>query len=200
MALLRSHGLRAKYEYIGEVEGRVLANWLNTHRGKKDYKRLVRLIRNIEWLRDAWPLPSSDLTASVSEYTNRRREIVREFGRFRPHPVILQHSEEKPGNLTRASLRRKPGVIRFLLQYGPGGIGEAVMHIARLAEGNLLNRVRECDECKRWFYARFRHQRNCSTPCQQAHFRSSKAWKESRKIYMRKYRDEVRENKVKLGG
>ena len=68
-----------------------------------------------------------------------------------------------------------------------GDVALAVHSMMELAEEGLLHRVRRCRACKRWFFARFRHQDFCSQACQQKHYRSSDEWKAHRREYMRKH-------------
>jgi hypothetical protein len=68
--------------------------------------------------------------------------------------------------------------------------GLALVKLLHLADKGLLMRVRKCawQECLRWYFARFEHQEFCSTRCQQQAARSTHAWKEKRKDYMRRLR------------
>jgi hypothetical protein len=56
-----------------------------------------------------------------------------------------------------------------------------------LADQGLLDRVRQCQKCNRWFFARFDHQRSCSEKCRIKYFRSSEKWKEHRRKKMKEY-------------
>ena len=65
--------------------------------------------------------------------------------------------------------------------------GRALQMILDLARAGYLNRLRRCSHCRRWLYAKFRHQHFCSTKCQQKHYTQSEEWKAHRREYMRHY-------------
>ena len=58
---------------------------------------------------------------------------------------------------------------------------EMIFRIVRLGERGLLARVRTCNRCKRWFYAKFNHQRFCGKRCQLLHYQTSEEWKMRRR-------------------
>jgi predicted RNA-binding Zn ribbon-like protein len=74
---------------------------------------------------------------------------------------------------------------------------DALLSLLSLARQGCLQRVRQCKQCGKWFFARFRTQNFCQTKCQQTYFRSSKEWKAHRREYMRKNRALHRSGKVK---
>jgi hypothetical protein len=74
---------------------------------------------------------------------------------------------------------------------------QALNCLIYLAEHGRLERLRECQRCRRWLYARFSHQRFCSTKCQQAYYWASPEWKAHRKQWMRDYRSLKASGKVK---
>jgi hypothetical protein len=70
-------------------------------------------------------------------------------------------------------------------------VSKAIRCLVQLGEQGLLNRMRECPKCGKWLYATFRHQKFCSTKCQQASYRSSEQWKAHRAVWMRDYRRKI---------
>jgi hypothetical protein len=62
----------------------------------------------------------------------------------------------------------------------------AVFDLNQLAEDGLLLRIKKC-VCNRWFFARFEHQRFCSTRCREKAYRSSPAEKKKRREWARRY-------------
>jgi hypothetical protein len=62
----------------------------------------------------------------------------------------------------------------------------AVHNAIELARRGLLPRLVSC-ECGRWFFARFAHQRFCSTRCRKRHHSCSEGFKAARRAYMRRY-------------
>ncbi|MGI9103497.1 MAG: hypothetical protein ACR2IF_13755 [Terriglobales bacterium] len=69
----------------------------------------------------------------------------------------------------------------------------AVQSIARLVQLGLIGRVRPCEHCERWFFARFKHQVFCRPICQQRWHVESEGEKKQRAKYMRARRREERE-------
>jgi hypothetical protein len=53
-----------------------------------------------------------------------------------------------------------------------------------LGQGTIL-RVRRCEQCTLWFFARFSHQEFCKTSCRTKHSAKSEKFKEKRRKYMR---------------
>jgi hypothetical protein len=66
--------------------------------------------------------------------------------------------------------------------------GMVIRLIVDLGRAGYLNRLRRCSRCKKWLYAKFRHQRYCSTNCQQKDYAHSEEWRGKRRAYMRNYR------------
>lgn len=64
---------------------------------------------------------------------------------------------------------------------------EALELILKLTQVGDLTRLRRCNQCRKWLFARFRHQTFCSTKCQQKNYTQSDAWKAHRRAYMRRY-------------
>jgi hypothetical protein len=81
----------------------------------------------------------------------------------------------------RKTYRLRPGVLDM-------DDGAAIQLILDLARAGYLTRLRRCQCCRKWLYARFKHQGYCSTKCQQKHYSQSPDWKAKRRDYMRKYR------------
>jgi hypothetical protein len=64
---------------------------------------------------------------------------------------------------------------------------DAVLSILQLAQNGYVHRLRECEDCRKWFFARFSHSRFCSQGCQQRNYRRSPEWRKHRNQYMRDY-------------
>jgi hypothetical protein len=61
----------------------------------------------------------------------------------------------------------------------------AIMSIIRLGGGGLLNRVRICERCSRWFYAHYNHQRFCGGKCRVKDYQTSEIFKKNRRARRR---------------
>lgn len=57
---------------------------------------------------------------------------------------------------------------------------QVVRHLVELVRVGLVDRVRRC-ACSRWFFAKFKHGRFCSTKCQQKDYHGNEQWKEHRR-------------------
>jgi hypothetical protein len=73
---------------------------------------------------------------------------------------------------------------------------DAVFDLMELARQGLLERLMQCP-CARWIWARFSHQRFCSSKCREKEFRSSPQWKEHRRQKAREYYRLHKSGKVK---
>ena len=62
---------------------------------------------------------------------------------------------------------------------------KAIRCLVRLAEQGFMDRMRTCLNCKKWLYARYRHQRFCSAKCQESHYKNSDSWRAYRRVWMR---------------
>jgi hypothetical protein len=73
--------------------------------------------------------------------------------------------------------------------------GEKLLTVLRISQEGVLDRVKKCPGCGKWFFARFRHQRFDKMKCQQEHFRNSAAWKARRNQWARNYYKQTRSKK-----
>jgi hypothetical protein len=73
---------------------------------------------------------------------------------------------------------------------------DAIFDLMELARQGLLERLKQCP-CGRWIWARFSHQRFCSSKCRERDFRSSEKWKEHRRQKAREYYRLHKSGKVK---
>jgi hypothetical protein len=67
--------------------------------------------------------------------------------------------------------------------------------ILRLAECGLLVRVRQCERCGDWFYAKRDRARFCKKQCAKLHWQTSETGKAKRQKYLREYMREYRKAK-----
>lgn len=124
------------------------------------------------------------------EFEQRKSSLNRELARYRFLPYVWPQPAGQWVVVWRIQSRapRKhkvhPGVIQL-------DDGSALQTILDLARARYLNRLRRCAHCRRWLYAKFRHQNFCSTKCQQRHYTQSEEWKAHRREYMRRYYQEA---------
>ena len=65
---------------------------------------------------------------------------------------------------------------------------KAIRCLIHLAEEGSMDRMRRCKRCRKWLYAKFRHQQFCSAKCQESHYKNSDAWRAHRRESMRNNR------------
>lgn len=188
---LQRHVLRKS---LGSFEGSLLVDWLNQRKRTSDHARIERLLENLAVLftfkaegspegiaallqefRGFFGLPRKTVVAM----RQAAKEVQKELARYRMRPVL--RSLERGTKATEQSLE-------FDWDPGNAPAGVAVLWIMSLGGLGLVQRVRRCKHCKRWFYGTISTQTFCSTKCQQADYKSSPAWHQHRKEYMRRYR------------
>lgn len=83
-----------------------------------------------------------------------------------------------------------------LQRESPSFSGDIVHQIVSLAEHDLLKRVRECKQCKDWFYANRIMKQFCSKKCAKLHWNTSPNGKAALRPYMREYMREWRKKNL----
>lgn len=192
-----------------------LVGWLNLTKGKKSHSRMVKLLEAAKAL--AKP-ESNDLPTIVASLRpsrpprvigtrtqkanlRQRIQVVRGMNKLLArHRVYAQYRSTRRGRWTvswnHLSNREKVEIVIFAggnYDTFPYGEGDALQSIIKLAEEGFLGRVRTCDVCGRWYFARFEHQLFCQTPCQQKNFRSTPKFRAQWRDYMRDYRRTLQE-------
>jgi hypothetical protein len=198
---LQRHVLR---QSLGAYEGSLLTEWLNQPRRTGDHRRIERLLVNLsvvfslrlrgsptglgvmlEDFRDFLGLEKSQ----VKTFDKCLKEVQTELEHYRMRPILR--------DLDSATEPKMGGALNFDWDSGDSPAARAILLIMSLGNLGLVQRVRHCRNCKRWFYAKFSHNEFCSTKCQQAHYKSSPQWREQRKKYMRQYRKLTESGAVK---
>jgi len=183
-----SHVLRHS---LGTYEGNLLTQWLNQPRRTQDHRRIERLLDNLAMLFSVRAEgPPEGIAAMLQELgvQNRQiqvfkqcaKEVERELARYRMRPVLR--------TLDTTGKSKLAATLEFNWDCGESPAARAVLLIMSPGNLGLVQRMRRCHKCNRWFYGKFSHQDFCSPKCQQTHYKSSPEWREHRKQYMRKYR------------
>lgn len=167
--------LTIKRSYLGELLAEQLLKHLNNN-GKAKAKlekflgRLCQLIASTAWKKVPGTLC---LTASSYNQNEHWRSVFSELLReMRQHKftAFIQPSMDRNWTLSwesRNEYAKQLQTILSLLQLG------------------VLDRLRHCQECENWFFARFNHQIFCSRQCRQKNFRESEKGRSRRREYMR---------------
>ena len=201
---------KMRYEYSGEKDARWLIEWLENNSRTLKGKQVSRLLKDIFAFHRLIPRGLFHVPLAGQPPLSEAFEGIGEFRECSPHEYgALVRSIDRglirlPITLTLEGFSfRRGGEKRPALEVGPFNFGfkseasQAVWVIARLGKDGLLDRVRQCRVCRRWLFARFLHQRACSSLCSRDAYRKSPKWRKQRAEYMRKYR---REHRLRVGG
>ena len=173
-------------------------NQTKTPRGKRIVLILEKMLE-LERMTQSIP-PEEPMIAAVEwertdaekyqlhwEIEKRRAQLERELSRYRftPRAEVLMGGGGKAPSIWGAWWKGDEG-LRWEnhLRMIPS---EALELILKLTQAGDLTRIRRCSECKKWLFARTRHQTFCSTKCQQKNYTQSDTWKAHRAAYMRRY-------------
>jgi len=187
--------------YGGEWEGQLLADILNKIQGTAEGEPVICLLVNMQQLEDSTqlmrqkpkPRPGrrrGDLARFVEAYSKVEPMITLVNSSLVGFPQRLQLTVTSTGRLDIDWMRGRSLASRP---------ADATWPMLQLVRQGYLNRVRSCQGCRTWFYARFGHQTFCGTVCQQKFYRSSPEWMAHRREWMRNYRQLTKSGKVKVG-
>lgn len=177
---------KIKRQFAGEKTSQPLVELLNAknsafgRRTAASRRRMEELFEAVSaMLSLTKEAPSQLLSRSADrEYESHIRSLNRQLKRYRetrcPFFVLSNNKDWWFDYVIRT-----PGV--------PAGEGKAVSAFIQLGEAGLLGRVRRCNHCQKWIFARFPHQSCCSAYCRERFFRSSEHWKAKRRKKAREY-------------
>ncbi len=172
--------------YLGERYAEPLVDVLNRCAGERGTLKIERILRNFQ-----------ALTASATW-----EDISKEVGLPMPFMMAMPRVQKKKWKAAyeelRTTLRRfkfypalqglQEGAWQFYWRSVRHHHAESLVYeVLRLAASGMILRIRQCVECKRWFYARFAHQLFCKGECKEKHSRTSKKGRARRRDYMRSY-------------
>jgi hypothetical protein len=155
------------YSYWGELDSTPLIEWLNSkaRQASDPVEKLLALNRQ---------LPIDSTEQEVNSYL---AGVVRR-SKLAVAPVLVGAQRDRWRIDWRLVGNMSPSQ------------GLALIKLLHLADRGLIGRVRKCarNQCGKWFFAKFQHQRFHSTPCQQETFRSDPEWRRQRALYMKELR------------
>ena len=180
--------------YSGEEECQLLVDWLNQNGKTPAGLRIQALLTFAHLLSQAGPDAmgdgeTRDLKEAVS-YLHRawvsipygpgveRAEALRRVAKRVEVPKIrgrLSVKFQGAGATRRLALVLASDTVE----------GEAVLTVLRLSQGRVVDRVKKCPCCGKWFFSRFLHQQFCEFKCQQKSYRAGEEWKGRRREWAR---------------
>jgi hypothetical protein len=160
--------------FTGWRESRPLIRWLNdTPKKAAGWKRVTEILHRY-----------AAAQARIASWNTNE---------IRVSPA--SHKEAQQIDKLLARYKFRPQLVPMLgeawFQWGSARNGElsdeenVILVIMRLAEAELLNKVRECP-CGRWFLQKFPNHDHCTTECGNRTRKESPEWREKRKEYRRK--------------
>jgi hypothetical protein len=187
--------------YGAEREGQFVADILNKIQGTADGEPVINLLANMQQLEDSAQLMRQKPKPRPGRRRGYLARFVKTYSKVEPmvtlvnsslggFPQRLQLTVTSAGRLDIDWMRGRSKASRP---------DETIWPMLQLVRQGYLNRIRSCQECRKWFYARFGHQTFCGTACQQKFYRSSPEWMAHRREWMRNYRQLTKSGKVKVG-
>lgn len=124
------------------------------------------------------------------EIDERGFEINRKLAQYRFIPLLLRSGDRQWVLSWHVSPRGREriNVKNGVMQLNDGMALQTILDLFRAGYGN---RLRRCSRCSEWFYAKVAHQSFCSIKCQQKLYAQSPKWKEKRRKYMQRYRQQM---------
>jgi hypothetical protein len=206
--LLYDYGMTAKRRLQrerlaqGASVGRRLMDWLNApsaalarNRATEDHRRITRLLDNLILLGGmgqfdlgGWEgaLDSAAREHAISKneldrYRQAIKDIRKTLSLYQFHLVV---ESLDPG---------RKGDVKFAWYTGRRDGPRVMLALMWLAERELLWRVRRCDKCRRWFYARRKDSRFDTLACRLAWHQSTPETRRKRAAAARERRARERE-------
>jgi len=143
-------------------------------------KRVIEVISRVRDIQKRIKLSPVRFRAPCSELPNvpaEFKQLNRMLERYRSRPQFFVH----PGRREGWDVDDAP-----VLKSCPSGEWLAVDGVLRLAKANRLDRLQTC-ACGKWYFAKFSHQRFCSTECRVKFWESSDERKEQKRKKAREY-------------
>src|SRR5664279_4662692 len=185
MTNVRRYRLDKKRRYAGEEAGRELVDYLNSQ--GQDRQQVIDLLNDATTLVESLlPFSGRDPEKSLIEIKRspalykkimkaRDRLDLEHLARYRVQYWIEPKKFISGERVSEAICHPMPAIAYQI---------DAVLELIR--QDKLLS-VRQCQECHRWYFARFSHQEFCTGTCRAKFQTTTEAFKERRREYMRGY-------------
>jgi len=164
-----------KHTFAGQDEGDALALWLNeknlTNEKKESRARLkvAQLVQDMALNADSF-IRHGNADRKLTE------RIDHAFSKFR-FWIETIHVQDSGRYKTFPEAR---WWLRWSCAEGQR-VADMVLTLTWLAQRGLLQRIRRCIRCSRWFFGKVNHQRFCGKQCQELHYQTGEYWKQKRR-------------------
>jgi hypothetical protein len=188
-----------QHKLSGERDCEIVIRWLNRKSGDEQRNAIINLIRQIQKLYDEYSAAQRNpddfqVVQSTWEWDAIQGRTVKVVTSV---PYLLSADWYRARDVINKRLSKcagypqlvTPTADSWILKWSGDRDADAALsyEVARLAGSGLLQRVRKCPGCTKWFYARYLHQKFCTGDCKHRHYNVSDAGKAQRRKYMREY-------------
>jgi hypothetical protein len=175
--------------FTGTEESWSLIRWLNSAPKKSaGWKRVSEILRiHAAAKARIAALKTHDLMVTIPASYHQTQQIKKLLARYKFRPELMPSA--RGSHFQWAPVR------------GEDFSGEemAILGIMRLADGGLLEKVREC-QCGRWFLRKFPNHNHCTAACGDQHRKASDEWRKERKAYRKTWYRNWKNREMKKRG
>ena len=175
---------QTKRSFRGELRGEILVNFLRNESDNQSRAAVLSLITDLrELMRHAERTHDGLFRVYQSkEFGEARERFNGKVERYKLVNAFSIHPGDKWHFTQTFTGSREESLAEF----------EAVHNLIRLASDGLLDRVRQCEFCKDWLFARFPHQKCCGAPrdCRIKLYHSSEEYKQKNREQAKKAYEE----------
>lgn len=187
------HSHPSQRVFKGEALGRPIADWLNRNRDTRAGSEVLEFVKDLRDLcTRKWDLPYPERAKEHFHRLSAFNAKLRQFNPYWPSVVAMaSHPKMMKG--------RVAAPVEVTWVWSPGRYGAAAdlkCRIIELSQQKLFHRLRQCQVCANWFYARSVIQEHCSNRCRERRPLTPEQ-KAAHTIYMRRLRKAEKERDMR---
>jgi hypothetical protein len=203
MPIGRRRRLEPSRHYAGQRAGHALVAWLNGRQSELSWLNPQQWKQKVmeELLEDAtvvfgylpkYPTHHEFYVATKTKKSPKRfwecyERVNKTLLSFTQAPYIELHEFYEGNPITWTVAEDSPLAL----------LGRQIGWFIELIKQGAILKVRKCQQCTKWYFARFSHQEFCNDSCRGKHHSGTEAFKERRRKYMREYYRLKNSGKVK---
>jgi hypothetical protein len=179
-----SRWLNSNRHFVGKRPGDALAAWLNALQPNQPFvKRILAdaqfVHRHAEKYGSLHGLMSAHKQKKLPPgfWTSHRR-LNETLATFTHAPQIDLHEFYDAKRVSWTIVTEQSPIALLSVQ---------IRCILRLINDEAILKIRKCEQCAKWYFARISNQNFCSSACRGKHFSRTEAFKKKRRKYMRDY-------------